>query len=109
MLRMHRPELLGVELPRDPSSRDVPRFAPHPAGGERDGVVERCAPLLLRRDALLWLLLLLFFAASSCFSLGCWTQSLFPRPFFCCCESSLWLELRRLPQILLVWVRRTIN
>ena len=89
MLRMHTgPRLLRVELPRDPSSRDVPRFAPHPAGGERDGVV-RCAPLLLRRDALLWLLLLLFLAASSCFSLCCWTQSLVPRPVFFCGESSL--------------------
>ena len=36
---------------------------------DREGVVG-LAPLLLRRDALLWLLLLLFFADSSCFSLS---------------------------------------
>ena len=39
-------------------------------GGDHDGVIGRCAPLLLRRDALLWLLLLLFFAASPCFLLS---------------------------------------
>ena len=45
---------------------------------DREGVVG-LAPLLLRRDALLWLLLLLFFADSSCFSLS---LSLLPRPCF---------------------------
>ena len=37
------------------------------------------AALLLRRDALLWLLLLLFFALLARFHLPCWTLSCVPR------------------------------